>query len=61
MYMKGCDNMYHGKPLFRNGAEVLWEFPNGQIGVISLNDAVYLSKLAKGEIEASKKYIDVIR
>ena len=53
--------MYHGKPLFRNGAEVLWEFPNGQIGVISLNDAVYLSKLSKGEIEASKKYIDIIR
>lgn len=59
--MKGDDYMYHGKPLFRNGAEVLWEFPNGQTGVISLNDAVYLSQLSKGEIEANKKYIDIIR
>ena len=53
-------SMSHGYPVFRKGAEVLWKFPNNELGVITLEDAVYLSKLSKGEIEANRKYINVI-
>lgn len=54
-------NTNHGRPLFKNGAEVLWEFPDKTLGIISLNDAIYLCQLSQGMVEADKKYIDVIR
>ena len=54
-------NTNHGRPLFKNGAEVLWEFPDKTLGIISLNDAIYLCQLSQGKVEADKKYINVIR
>ena len=54
-------SMSHGYPIFRKGAEVLWKFPNNELGVISLEDAIYLCRLSRGEVEANRKYINVIR
>ena len=63
MYMNGGEYVItnHGRPLFRNGAEVLWEFPDGETGVISINDAIYLCELSLGLTKANRKYIDIIR
>lgn len=55
--------MYHGKPLFKTvDGNVLWEFPGGKTGVISLHDARFLTLLNLGRVTTdNKKYIDVIQ
>ena len=50
MYMNGGDYVItnHGRP-------------DGETGVISINDAIYLCELSLGLTKANRKYIDIIR
>lgn len=54
--------VYHGRPLSLTvDGNVLWEFPNGETGVIHRDDARYLCGLMNGSVRAYKTYVQVIQ
>ena len=54
--------LYHGRPLSRTiDGNVLWEFPSGETGVITIDDARYLCGLMNGSVTPNKTYVQVIQ
>lgn len=54
--------MYHGRPLSKTfDGNVLWEFPGGKTGIISMEDACYLCDLMNGIDVPKRRYIHVIQ
>lgn len=65
MYINGGEKkmlVYHGRPLSLTvDGNVLWEFPNGETGVVTMDDARYLCGLMNGSVRAYKTYVQVIQ
>ena len=54
--------IYHGRPLSKTfDGNVLWEFPGGLTGIISMEDARYLCDLMNGIDVPKRRYIHVIQ